>query len=163
MLHLNGKPAEALAAFEGSMAILQKLAESNPDVIQFQTDITLDLGHIGGIHMEAGRFSQANAALSRSAAILERQPTLAARDRYNLACTHANLAGIATSPASGMTTAEGRAEADRAMQWLHRAVDAGYRNVSNMRRDHDLDPLRSRPDFQRLMMDLEFPDDPFGR
>jgi hypothetical protein len=49
------------------------------------------------------------------------------------------------------------------MQWLHRAVNAGYRNVALMRRDSDLDSLRSRPDFQLLMMDLAFPDDPFAR
>jgi serine/threonine-protein kinase len=163
VLRQTGRPTEALAAFEGSMGILQKLADSNPDVIQFQTDMALDLGQIGGIHLEAGRFSQAVASQSRSAAILERQPTLATRDRYNLACIHANLAGIATLPGSGMTTAEGRAAADRAMRWLHRAVDAGYRNVANMRSDHDLDPLRSRPDFRLLMMDLEFPDDPLAR
>jgi hypothetical protein len=48
------------------------------------------------------------------------------------------------------------------MQWLHRAVARGYRNVALMRRDSDLDPLRSRPDFQLLMMDLAMPDDPFS-
>jgi hypothetical protein len=32
-----------------------------------------------------------------------------------------------------------------------------------MRSDANLDPLRSRPDFHLLMMDLEFPDDPFAR
>jgi serine/threonine-protein kinase len=83
-------------------------------------------------------------------------------DRYNLACVHAVLAGIAAAPGSGMTASEGRAEADRAMHWLRQAVDAGYRNVALMQRDHDLDPLRSRPDFQLLLMDLEFPDDPFA-
>src|SRR5262245_39040987 len=31
-----------------------------------------------------------------------------------------------------------------------------------MQKDHDLDPLRSRPDFQLLMTDLAFPDDPFS-
>jgi hypothetical protein len=31
-----------------------------------------------------------------------------------------------------------------------------------MQRDHDLDPLRSRPDFQRRMMDLAMPDDPLA-
>jgi hypothetical protein len=30
-----------------------------------------------------------------------------------------------------------------------------------MNRDPDLDPLRARPDFQALIMDLEFPPDPF--
>jgi serine/threonine-protein kinase len=61
-----------------------------------------------------------------------------------------------------MTAAEGRAAAARAMQWLHRAVARGYRNLALMNRDHDLDPLRSRLDFQLLMMDLEFPDEPFS-
>jgi serine/threonine-protein kinase len=163
VLSQTGRPTEALAAFEGSMAILQKLTESNPDVVQFQTDIALDLSQIGKIHTEAGRFSQAIAAHSRSAAILERQPTLAARDRYNLACTYSSLADIAAKPGSGLTAAEGQAEADRAMEWLHRAVAAGYRNVALMRKDDGLDPLRSRLDFQLLMMDLEFPDAPFAR
>jgi hypothetical protein len=32
-----------------------------------------------------------------------------------------------------------------------------------MRRDTDLDPLRSRTDFELLLMDLAFPDQPFAR
>jgi hypothetical protein len=32
-----------------------------------------------------------------------------------------------------------------------------------MNRDPDLDPLRSRPDFQLLMMDLAMPAEPFAR
>jgi hypothetical protein len=50
-------------------------------------------------------------------------------------------------PGSGTTAAEGQAEAELAMQWLHRAVAAGNRNAALMRRDRDLDILRSRPDF----------------
>jgi serine/threonine-protein kinase len=96
-------------------------------------------------------------------AIFERYSILQPIDCYNLACGHATLAGIGTIPGSGMSAVEGQAEAERAMHWLHRAVVRGYRNIALMRRDHDLDPLRSRPDFQLLMMDLEFPDDPFAR
>jgi hypothetical protein len=32
-----------------------------------------------------------------------------------------------------------------------------------MRNDPDLNPLRSRPDFRTLMMDLAMPDDSFAR
>ena len=46
---------------------------------------------------------------------------------------------------------------------LRRAAAAGFRMLSLMAFDHDLDPLRSRPDFQVLMMDLSFPNDPFAR
>jgi hypothetical protein len=162
VLRQTGRPAEALAAFEGSMAILQQLAESNPGVIQFQADLALDLSQIGGIYVEGGRPKEALAALSRSASILERMPMLATRDRYNLTCLHAKLAGLAALPGSGITVAKGRAEADRAMHWLRQAVATGYRNVALMQRDPDLDPLRSRPDFQLLMMDLAMPEDSFA-
>jgi hypothetical protein len=64
---------------------------------------------------------------------------------------------------SGLSAAEGAAELDRAMVLLRRAIAGGYRNLTWMRRDPDLDPLRTRPDFQALMMDLEFPSDPFAK
>jgi hypothetical protein len=46
---------------------------------------------------------------------------------------------------------------------LRRALERGYRNVNLIRKDPDLDPLRSRPDFQALLLDLSFPADPFAR
>jgi hypothetical protein len=131
-------------------------------VIVFPRFLATYLGHVGGIHRQAGRPIEAATSINQSVAILERLPTREPIDRYNLACGHAQLAGLAAVPGSGMTAAEGRAEAERAMQWLHRAVAAGYRNVALMQRDLDLDPLRSRDDFQILMMDLAMPDDPFA-
>jgi hypothetical protein len=73
------------------------------------------------------------------------------------------LAGVAGRPGSGLSPAEGRAEADRAMHWLRVALAAGYRNLANMRTDTDLDPLRGREDFRLLMLDLAMPADPFAR
>jgi tetratricopeptide (TPR) repeat protein len=55
------------------------------------------------------------------------------------------------------------AEADRALDWLRKAVAAGFRDLNSILRDTDLDPLRSRPDFQLLLMDLAMPADPFAR
>jgi eukaryotic-like serine/threonine-protein kinase len=46
---------------------------------------------------------------------------------------------------------------------LKRAIGAGYRDLAHMRIDTDLDPLRSRPDFQLLMMDLAFPANLFAK
>ena len=114
-------------------------------------------------HRQAGRHSEAAIAAREAVAILERLSILEPIDCYNLACGHATLAGIGTMPGSGMSAVEGQAEAERAMQWLHRAVARGYRNVALMQRDHDLDPLRGRDDFQLLMMDLAMPADPFAR
>ena len=64
---------------------------------------------------------------------------------------------------SGLPPGEGPVEFGRAMEMLRRAVAAGYWDVAWMRRDPDLDPLRSRADFQVLLLDLAFPADPFTR
>ena len=53
-------------------------------------------------------------------------------------------------------------EARKAMSSLRQAVVAGYRNTAVMDKETALDPLRSRPDFQILMMDLAFPAEPFA-
>jgi hypothetical protein len=52
--------------------------------------------------------------------------------------------------------------ADKAMTLLHKAVAQGYRNTDAMARESALDPLRPRPDFRLLMLDLPFPADPFA-
>ena len=61
-----------------------------------------------------------------------------------------------------MTTGERQAEADLAIQWLRRAIATGYRKLALIQTDPDLDQLRSRPDFQLLMLDLAFPAEPFA-
>jgi tetratricopeptide (TPR) repeat protein len=44
---------------------------------------------------------------------------------------------------------------DAAMKLLRDAVSKGCRNVAHMRKDPDLDPLRQRADFQKLIAELE--------
>jgi hypothetical protein len=45
-------------------------------------------------------------------------------------------------------------QADLAMHWLKKAVAAGFNDVALMK-DTDLDALRGRDDFKRLVADLE--------
>jgi tetratricopeptide (TPR) repeat protein len=46
-------------------------------------------------------------------------------------------------------------DADKAMAWLRKAVAAGYTNAAHIRKDADLDFLRDRDDFKKLLADLE--------
>ncbi len=74
---------------------------------------------------------------------------------YNAACYRAVTAAVlrATDPSpAGAKVAD--AEADRAMEWLRRAVAAGYRNAANLQSDKDLDALRGREDFRALAAGL---------
>ena len=44
---------------------------------------------------------------------------------------------------------------DAAMKLLRDAVSKGYKDVAHMKKDTDLDPLRQRDDFQKLIAELE--------
>ncbi len=41
------------------------------------------------------------------------------------------------------------------MTWLKQAIAAGYNNVELITKDSDLDALRDRADFQKLLLDLK--------
>ena len=78
------------------------------------------------------------------------------------ACCHAMLSDVAGVAGSEMTPADGAIEAEQAMDILHKAIAAGYRAPA-LRTEAALDPLRTRADFQLLIMDVAFPADPFAR
>ena len=45
--------------------------------------------------------------------------------------------------------------ADKAMALLQHAVAKGYKNAGHMKQDKDLDVLRDRDDFKKLLAELE--------
>ncbi len=49
------------------------------------------------------------------------------------------------------------------MDDLRRAVAIGYRNPARYRYEPALAPLCGRDDFRLLLLDLDFPADPFAR
>ena len=81
--------------------------------------------------------------------------------RYEAFC-HAMLSGLAGIAGCGMTASDGALEAERAMDILRRNIAAGYRGPA-IRTEPALDPLRTRPDFQLLLRDVDFPAEPFAR
>jgi tetratricopeptide (TPR) repeat protein len=48
-----------------------------------------------------------------------------------------------------------REQGDLAMDWLHKAVAAGFTDVDHLQQDSDLDALREREDFKKLLAELE--------
>ena len=72
---------------------------------------------------------------------------------YNAACFRAVAAGLY---AKQNQPAEAQADADRAMAWLTKAVAAGYRDRAHIEQDVDLDALRGRPDFRKLVESLPY-------
>jgi hypothetical protein len=66
---------------------------------------------------------------------------------YDFACTYA--------VASGKLGDKKAEYAGEAMELLRKAVKSGWRDHAHMRTDTDLEPLRDRSDFQKLLAELE--------
>jgi hypothetical protein len=56
----------------------------------------------------------------------------------------------------------GKEHVDQAIEALSRAAGMGFRDAYKWRTDSALEPLRSRDDFQLLLMDMAFPPEPFA-
>jgi serine/threonine protein kinase/tetratricopeptide (TPR) repeat protein len=74
---------------------------------------------------------------------------------YDAARFRAVTAAVTATDDSPEAARTAAGEADRAMEWLGKAVAAGYANSGRMRQDKDLDALRDRGDFQKILATLE--------
>jgi serine/threonine-protein kinase len=157
----KGKPAEARASFDAALAIERQLADGDPNASSPSLADTL---RRRGIAMQkCGRPAEAVQNLRQSIALLQALTEPTPYDYYCLARSHSLLSGVAAEAGSGLTAADGRAEADHAVASLQRAFAAGWNNLYWIRRDLELIPIRSRSDFQLLMMDMVFPAKPFSK
>ncbi len=77
---------------------------------------------------------------------------------YTAACMRAVTAAVGKEdPKTPATDAARLAseQADAAIALLQKAAAAGYRDVDRMKKDRDLDPLRGRQEFKKLIADVE--------
>jgi tetratricopeptide (TPR) repeat protein len=77
---------------------------------------------------------------------------------YNLGCVFSTASAAAGNDTKLSSTERNRLKsqfADRAIDLLHQALAKGYRNLAEVKTDKDLDPLRARVDFQKLVQELE--------
>jgi serine/threonine-protein kinase len=158
-----GEPVKALASIEKARLLRDGLVAAQPTVTVYRSNLGVTLGYLGAVQRGMGRFGESATSYRRAIAVLDTLRTLTPEDDYNLACYHSSLAGLADKPGTAVTAAEARDEADRAMDNLRRAAATGFRMSPLITGDRDLDPLRPRPDFRVLMMDLAFPEQPFAR
>ncbi len=161
LLAITGKPSEALPWHDKAVAIQRRRVEAE---LSHSRDFLADGIRRRGIALQrCGRPAEAVSAFREAIAILEELAHPTAGNIYDLACSQSLLAGVAADAGSGLTAAAGQAEADKAMRSLRRAVAAGWKQRAHMRVDTDLDPVRSRPDYQMLELDMAIPADPFAR
>ena len=139
-----GRLPEALALREAALERRKaKLGPDHPETLKSMNDLAVS-------YVADGRHSE---ALTLREETLMRQKSKLGANRphtsstnYDIACTHALMIVKAQDDSK---------QADLAMNWLRQAVAAGYKNVAHMKKDTDLDPLREREDFKKLLAELE--------
>jgi hypothetical protein len=153
----------AIAKFRESVEIHERLVRDHSTVTDYSSGLAFALTGLGRAAHRAGRPADAVKPLRRAASLREMIPTLSIESRLDLACDHALLAAAAADPRSGLSAAAVRAETDRAMAALRKAVAAGFRDAANLRTNPDLELLRDRDEFRLLILDLSMPAEPFIR
>jgi serine/threonine protein kinase/tetratricopeptide (TPR) repeat protein len=137
-LYWTGNITEAIPLIDECVAqATGRVIDSDlvPGVINLRLRIARDRKDAAGARMAAEQYEKHGRTDSESL--------------YDAACCRAVTAGLLTDDA-----AAAKAEADRAMVWLTRAVAAGYKNRAHMEKDSDLDALREREDFRQLLESL---------
>jgi serine/threonine-protein kinase len=158
-----GRREEALRSLVLAREAQERLVADHPDNVLFQRELAQSIGFIGNAEHDLGHPDKAFKTLELARALHERLPAEPIM-LYNLACINSRLCVLAASELTGEAArARGDAYADKAIAALRRAVAAGYRQIKVIRKDPDLAPLRTRGDFQQILLDAVFPDDPFAR
>jgi serine/threonine protein kinase len=89
-----------------------------------------------------------------------------AGDVYNAGCFLARCVPLAEGDSKLTPSARqehAQAYANRAVAALRQAVQNGFQNVAHMKKDPDLNPLRSKPKFRQLLKELEAQSTPDGK
>jgi tetratricopeptide (TPR) repeat protein/tRNA A-37 threonylcarbamoyl transferase component Bud32 len=160
LLLRSRRPAEAAAPMEQAYEYFEALARDDPS--QFRDDLAQSLLYLAFQRMRTDRLGEALTSIRRAEELLDQSSRVSPWIFYNLACAYSRWSA-ADCDGSTPAPAEREASASRGIAALRRAFAAGFDNLGHMGRDPDLDPLRSRRDFQEMRMDLSFPADPFQR
>jgi hypothetical protein len=115
-----------------------------------------EVPHLLDMRLRSLLKEQKLAAAAEAAAKMKERASDKAEQLYNAACAYAlcaEAARQAKSPVAGAPGSENLAE--EALALLKQAVAKGFKNAAHMKQDRDLDALRARVDFQKLLARLE--------
>ena len=137
-----------------AIACHRQAVAAMPDYPKYLGNLRRALGDLIRVYSALDQPAEAIGAARERASIARGESV----ELYNIACDLS--LGVPLAP-------QGRRRdlADEAMRTLRRAIAAGWNDATLTGRDPDLNPLRRREDFRRLLdelFDRAFPDDPFA-
>jgi hypothetical protein len=132
----------------------QRALDSNPRRPLFRVIYRDSQRDLAATLLDVGEY----AAAAEAAGELSRIAFEPAGDAYLAACLFSRcvvLAEMDSSLPQARRQERAKTHGDRAVAALREAVAKGYADVANVRKEKDLDPLRQRPDFQKLIAELD--------
>ncbi len=158
----GGRVTEARGCCDRAIAICQALVDGQPADDAHNQRLAESLLRSGAARRAAGDSAGAAADWRRAAALYASHAPPGGEPAIIRAGCHGALAGLGGAEGSGVSIAEGTAQAEEAMAILRRAGAGAYRDFDLIRVEAGLDSLRSRDDFRLMMLDLGFPADPLA-
>jgi serine/threonine-protein kinase len=155
MVEMNqGRWPEARARLERAVEQQRAALAALPGHPVYRRFLRNHLFLLTQVHRALNQPAEAARAAREWAGLVRGNPA----DLYNVACSLASCATLAQGEARQDLAAE-------AVAMLRRAIAAGWNDARRTGRDPDLDPLRDRDDFRRLLaelLDRGFPAQPFA-
>ncbi len=151
----SGRFAEARGYYERAIGLEEPQVRAEPTITVHRYDLACLIRRRGLTLVDLGDVAGAAEDIRRALRTLDGLPLLSAGELFQKACCHATLAGLAGRPGSGVSAVDGEEAAAKATECLGRATAKGYRNANELRIESALDPVRNRPDFKKLMAELE--------
>jgi eukaryotic-like serine/threonine-protein kinase len=139
------RSAEALSIIDECVKLSAGKQDVDPRVVPRMMDLRLR-------HFAEGKDI---AGCRQTSAMWDKLKRADAESLYEAACMHAVTAAVLrATDKSPSAIREADAEADHAMAWLKQAIAAGYKDAAHMKADNDLDSLRLREDYKKLVAEL---------
>jgi tetratricopeptide (TPR) repeat protein len=145
---------DALLALDQGIALCQKLTHDHPNNAYFSHGLGYSHAYRGWAKAHAGQPAEAAADLRVAVLLWARSKALDIETRFERSRALALLAGLGSDTKSGVTSAEAKTSADQAVAALADAVKTGWGLPSELK-SPDFDALRARPDFQKLVAEVE--------
>jgi tetratricopeptide (TPR) repeat protein len=168
MSHLCNQRGESAAALEfagQARGVLERLVTQQPSEPVFRNDLSRCHDFIGRLLRHKRAYPDAFRSFQRAADVLESQRELDPPGSYQLAISLAACVSLIgsgpdvdppddESKLSSADRVRRQIYGKRAVTALDRAIAGGFANLQVCQTDSDLDPLRDRADFQKLVKDL---------
>ena len=130
------------------------MAEAGPTKTSYSIELGESYANRGMARVRAGQPAEAAADLRRALELWAKAPLIDIEPRVERSRSLALLAGLDGDAKSGVTAAEAKLFADQSVAALTDVVKLGWALSSELQ-EPDFDMLRGRPDFQKLLVEVE--------